>query len=441
MLNVEPKHPLSYHKVGRSNSWRNIQHSTFNFLYHNIQFMKKLYTLFIIAAITWFGLSSCSDEAFDVDSVNKQTILVFMPWSGSESGTGLYSNFKENLDSINRGIIANKGLKNSRVLVFLSVPEKSSNNLHKSYLYELQYNSSTKEVETVTLDTYDDNFYTKAEGITALLNEVKEKAEALNYAMIIGGHGCGWTYATDWQDYPNNAKSMMSLSRFCGSVSDINTYGIDIPTLAKGIEGSGIKLQYILFDACYMGNVETAYELRNATNYLIASTSEVMDKGMPYYRAWNYLCSSAPNYSSIVSSFNSFYTSYSYPYGTLAAIDCRQMDKLAALMKELNANYTITNDKLAGVQRLDGFTQPLFYDLGNYVDSLAPSGVLKDQFNTQLNATVKSAKATENIVSMLYHTTVTYEVKDFSGLTISDPSSFPVAQRGKEKTSWWKATH
>jgi hypothetical protein len=32
-------------------------------------------------------------------------------------------------------------------------------------------------------------------------------------------------------------------------------------------------------------------------------------------------------------------------------------------------------------------------------------------------------------------------VKTFSGITISDPSINSVAKDGKEKTSWWKATH
>jgi len=417
--------------------------------------MKKLYTLFIILAIACFGLSSCSDEALDVDSVNKQTILVFMPWSGSSYSSGLYINFRENLDSIDRGIIANKGLKNSRVLVFIS--ESSQ----KSTLYELQYNDAEKKVTRVPLNTYDDQFYTTSEGITSLLNEVRQKAEALNYALIIGSHGCGWTYKDDWQNYPNNAKGWngaeatqsdfqwpfvenenLPKTRFFGSVSDIDTYGIDIPTLARGIGASGIKMQYILFDVCYMGNVETAYELRNATNYFIASTSEVMGIGMPYYSLWSYLCSATPNYSSIVSGFNTFYSAYNYPYGTLAAIDCRQLESLASVMKDINTKYpTIDSEKLKGVQKLDGFNGTIFYDMKNYVDSLVPSGFLKEQFNTQLTATVKSAKATEKIYSALYSSAQYIDVKDFCGLTISDPSTFPVALRGREKTSWWKATH
>lgn len=53
-------------------------------------------------------------------------------------------------------------------------------------------------------------------------------------------------------------------TRFFGSVS-LSDNAIDISTLAEGIKLSGLKMQYILFDACYMGNVETAYELKDVT--------------------------------------------------------------------------------------------------------------------------------------------------------------------------------
>lgn len=41
-------------------------------------------------------------------------------------------------------------------------------------------------------------------------------------------------------------------------------------------------MEYILFDDCYMSSVEVAYELKEATRFLIASTSEMMAYGMPY---------------------------------------------------------------------------------------------------------------------------------------------------------------
>lgn len=393
--------------------------------------MKKLFTLFIFSVLAICSLVSCSGEAFDIDSVNKQTLLVMFPWSGSGSNAGLYGNITRNLADIESAIVQNKGLKSTRVFVFIS------RSATESELFELTYNSSTFSVDHTPVDTYSDLSYTTTEGLTKLIGEVKDKAEALNYALIIGGHGSGWTNKDDWPSGQVKVRKGAPKSRFFGSAN--STYGIDVPTLATAIEANGIKMQYILFDACYMANVETAYELRNATNFLVASPNEILTQGVPYSKVWSYLNNSAPSYASIVSTYCSSYAESETPYASLAAIDCRQMDNLAAIMKEINSKCTMTAERLNGVQREDGFIPSLFYDLGNYVDSLKPSGVLKDRFNTQLKATVKASKSTEFVFAESLDGEI--KVNDFSGLSISDPSTHPVALRGKEKTSWWKATH
>lgn len=420
--------------------------------------MKKLFTLLICISSLLLGFTSCGDEAFDVDSVNRQTLLVFMPWSGSSNTAGLYENLRANVDSMCAGIKAQKGLKNARVLVFMSRNSQESN------LFELKYDDSKKAVVRDTLKKYTDGaFYNSAEGMASLINEVKQQAEALNYAMIIGCHGCGWTYAADWVNYPYHARPKLGgtssnydywgsiqfgddpdhpKSRFFGSVS-LDDAKIDIATLAEGIKQSGIKMQYILFDACYMGNVETAYELKDATNFLIASSSEVISIGMPYKTIWSSLISTAPSYSGIVSGSVNFYAKSDAPYCNLAAIDCRQMDKLASIMKEINASYTLHSSiPLDSIQPLGGFRPNIFYDLGVYVDSLKPSGYLKEQFTAQLKATVKAAQSTEKVASYIFgNQGEEIRVKSYSGLSISDPSQNSVAIKGREKTGWWKATH
>lgn len=408
--------------------------------------MKKLLFTVVITILSLFGMSSCTDEAFDVDSVNKQTILVFMPWSGGTNNQGLTPYLSNNIDSICQGIVAKKGLDDTRVLVFFSQSAGSST------LYDLQYDAAQKTVNRVALKTYEGTDYNSAQGFADILNEVKTQAEALNYALIIGGHGCGWTYADDWQDYPNSAKAYfgvqslydteLPLTRFFGSVSKREN-SIDVTTLAEGIKLSGIKMQYILFDACYMGNVETAYELKDVANILICSSSEIMAAGLPYRTIWSYLNGTTPSYSSIVSSSISFYENSDAPYLNMAAIDCRQLDDLASVMKDINAKYSLdASIPLDSIQPLDGFTPHLFYDLKTYVDSVCPTGVLKDKFNSQLKKVVKASGYTQQIFSSLSGKKgKKYDVKSYCGLSISDPSEHVVATRGREKTSWWKATH
>ena len=442
--------------------------------------MKKLFTLFIIGMLATMALSSCSGEAEDVDSVNKQTLLAFYPWTGGTNTSGLKSDLENNIDSICMGIYDRKGLNNTRVMVFFS------DNYNTSTLYDLQYDETTKTVTRVPVKTYEGTIYSTADGIAEILNEVKQDAPALNYALIIGAHGCGWTYASDWVRYPyyarprtgksesnngasgnnngttaNNPGASASnitdnfsgiqfgedpnrpLTRFFGSVS-YDEAATDVTTLAEGIKKSGIgKMQYILFDACYMGNVETAYELKDVTNFMISSSSEIMQYGLPYRSLWTYLNSATPNYSSIVSGAISYYKSTDVPYLNLAVIDCRQLESLASLMKEINSKYSLSSTvPLDSIQPLDGFSPNLFYDLSVYVDSLHLSGYDKDQFANQLKKTIKAASSTEKVFTALSsYQGSEITIKSYCGLSISDPSQHSVAIKGREKTGWWKATH
>lgn len=43
-----------------------------------------------------------------------------------------------------------------------------------------------------------------------------------------------------------------------------------------------MKMEYILFDDCYMSSLEAAYDLRHVTRHLIACPTEIMAYGMPY---------------------------------------------------------------------------------------------------------------------------------------------------------------
>ena len=415
--------------------------------------IKKLFTLFICMISLAMTFTGCSEEAFDTDSVNKQTILVFYPWTGSKSNTGLLGYLQNNIDSICDGIIDRKGLNNSRVLVFLS------DKYNHSTLYDLQYDATTKSVNRVPLKEYEGTSYASAEGFADILNEVKTQANALNYALIVGVHGCGWTYASDWSRYPYYARPSVTrprdnnfsgiqfgpdpnvpLTRFFGSVS-LAENAMDISTLAEGIRESGLKMQYILFDACYMSNIETAYELKDVTNYMIASGSEIMAAGLPYRSMWSYLNSPTPNYSSIVSTSVNFYKNSSAPFCNLAAIDCRQVEKLASVMKDINAEYQLSASvSLDSIQHLDGFRPNLFYDLETYVDSLHPSGYLLDQFKSQLKLTIKASDHTDEAYTCIYSSD-SFKIKNYCGITISDPSQHSVAIKGREKTGWWKATH
>lgn len=417
--------------------------------------MRKLF-FFTILAILILSLSGCKDDYVPTEKVNQQTVLVFMPWTGTNDRADvLFNIFQQNLDSIERAIEEGKGAK-ARVLVMMS---QSAQN---SQLFELVLRNG--KVEHNIIKNYTGNFYTTSDGIAQIISDVKTHAPALNYAMMIGCHGVGWTYKDDWSNYPYEARQRPNLTstplstietmpsaqfnidpyattRFYGSAADMN-FATDIQTLAEGISAAGVKMQYILFDDCYMANVETAYALRNVTYFLIGSTSEVMALGMPYYSMWEELVRPTPNYKGAVTAFYNFYTHYTYPYGTLTAINCQELDSLAALMREIHQKHTPSSDIETKTQALDGFSPHIFYDLGDYAAQLCgEDSVLLRNFQTQLARVVRSNAHTPSIYSYIYNSPNIIALPTTSGITISDLSTHPAALKGKEKTEWWMATH
>ena len=407
--------------------------------------------------IDYIDFTDSSGESDSPVADNELTILLYMPWTGSMSSEGLYPYLTENVESVCTAIEGMKGMTDYRLMLFIS------ESYNKSKLYEITYNESRVKCEKKLVKEYSGHEYTAVKGLTDILNEVKNHASAQNYAMVLGCHGTGWTFKDSWHRYPNYAKETSpSLgegpwvgipyqnydgvitpmhTRFFGSVSDISTFSTDIPTLAQAIANAGMKMEYILFDDCYMANVEVAYELRNVTDFLLASTSEVMAVGVPYYSMWASLASVTPGYVDAVSAFDRFYRDYVMPYGTFSAIDCRQMDELATAMREINSKYKLSDEALHSIQVLDGFYDPIFYDMGDYLEKLCTGLVDYSYIVTLMESAVCSKCNTAQIYSFLYNSPTVIDVNTFSGITISDPSINSVALDGKEKTSWWKATH
>lgn len=382
---------------------------------------KFLPTLFLSLAVFFFA--SCGDDAPTpspvIPTTAQNTVFVFMPYTANNSGNNsLYPFLVTNINDMERAIVENKGLGDTHLIIFIASDD------NKSSLININYDKGKCVRDTVK--TYNSATYATAEGITSLLDDAKKYAPAKNYSMIVGCHGEGWL--------PASKKT----TRFFGGMK----YQIDITDLAKGIKDAGMSMNYILFDDCYMSTIEVAYDLREITNYLIASTSEMMDYGMPYHKIMKYLISSTPDYEALCNEFITFYKAYEHPYGTIAVTRTSKIEEMAALMKNINANFTLNEEDFDKVQDLDvrHYTPTVYFDFGSYVHTMCEDDASTiDAFDKLLNELVPYKAATEYIYS--YSGGALGEVKAFSGLTISDPSINSVAVDTKKQTAWWKATH
>lgn len=379
----------------------------------------KLLKFYCVTILAFLLISSCKHEdGPEPDNSFKRTLIVYMPWA-----TNLYSSFRQNIDDLEEAIETN-GLKDQRILVYIADSHASAD------LFEIKLNKGVCQKDTLKRYTFDDQLYnmdyTTDTGLTSIFTDIILQAPANEYSMIVGCHGSGWTPVTR----STNTRA------FGGTTGKYQT---DISTLRKALENVRIKLQFLLFDDCYMANAEVAYELRNVTNYIIASTSEIMGYGMPYHTMGKYLLGT-PNYQSVCNEFLAFYNNYSSPYGTISVTNTSVMDNLATEMKKLNEQYTIDNSTLNTVQKLDGYNPSIFFDCGDYISKLSNGAGI--QALQQLERAVPYQAHTEDYCTAMgsYFSLRTFPIYTFSGLTISDPSSNSLANQKKE-TSWWKATH
>ena len=390
--------------------------------------------LYILTFI--FCFTSCNDNNDpDIPTRTEQTLLMYLPWSGDATESGgsynLINYFQNNITDIENSIKAH-GLKSQRALVFISTSPS------KAMLFEIEYDNG--KTTRRTLKEYTNLEFTTSAGITTLLKDVITFAPADKYSMTVGCHGMGWIPVQQSETSRSAGEKMHweydngPMTRYFGGT--VSQYQTDISAFGQGIQGAGIKMEYILFDDCYLSTVEVAYELKDVVDYIIACPTEIMAHGMPYDLIGHYLFGN-PDYESIVETFYDFYSTYSYPYGTIGVTRCAELAGLAAIMKEINSKHTFDISLLYSVQDMDGYTPTIFFDCGDYVTKLCTDPALLKRFREQLERVVPYKSHTEYYFSS---SSGTKKIETYSGTTISDPSISSMAS-AKTNTAWYKATH
>ena len=400
----------------------------------HLQIIRRL--LLLLAAATLF--TACCEKKSGPEPTPsgtvEQTHLMYMPWSDN-----LTSYFRVNIDDMASVIAA--GIDNGvRVLVFFM--ESSST----GSLFELQRAGS--QCVRRTIKEYEAPIdFTTAAGIASILGDVKAEAPARRYTMSIGSHGMAWLPVASQtkapqrsalpprKEYWEYAAPDRPLTRWFGGVNQANR--TEIQTLAEALTQAGMHMDYILFDDCYMSSVEVAYALRHVTDYLIGSTSEIMAYGFPYALAGKHMLG-AVDYEGICDAFHNFYSNYEYPYGTIGVTCCAELDGLADVMRRINASCTFDTAQVNELQRLDGYSPTLFFDMGDYVRHLCTDAALLDEFERQLARAVPWHRHTDSYYSMSNGVKPLYT---FSGITTSDPSLDPEVMIDRKHTAWYEATH
>lgn len=352
--------------------------------------MKKwLYTLLMIV------LAACSNEIPEQQPAKRsgRTVLAYL--ISNNAGTSLDKDLRNNVIDMYTAL---GNMKESCTLLVFYRPYAEDTPLSKptlmSFYADGRGNINNVAVLTGAELTFDAVCYRIAQKKEYTMNsqiatdpavmeevftDMQKIAPSDSYGLILGSHATGWMKGTS---VPTKA------------FGDDNGYSIDIPDLADVLKKSfSEKLDFVLFDACMMGNAEVGYELKDVTSHCIASVMETPVYGFPYDRILPYLYSENVDYSAVCHEFISFNKTKDV-WGTCAVMDCSQMENLANAVKAKLSEWkdALSSVSMQNVQQYGvGSYRYFSYDVLDFFRELGgKSGVAEIDLNEAI-ASVQNA--------------------------------------------------
>ncbi|KAA6348864.1 Clostripain [termite gut metagenome] len=351
--------------------------------------------LFFITVI--FTYASCNeDEDIIIEDTIDRTVIIYMAADNNLSDDAL--------DNINQ---IKKSISNPKFNVIIFVDG----------VFETPSILKIEKNRSIIVKNYPEFNSADAKELNKVLLDIISMYPSKNYGLVLWSHGISWL--------PSGA----SLRSF----GNDNHRQMNISDLASFLP---IKFDYILFDACLMGSVEVAYELKDKADYIIASSTEILSSGFPYPEVINELSQLSPNMNKIAQNYFDYYNALqgAYRSATISVIETQHLPELAYQFKILLEENTVdlTTFNRTSVQRLDVYEEQYTFDLADFINKAFPDAD-KTAFLAQLNKTVWYKNNTSQFIQL-------YDINTYCGLSCY----IPIFKRTDlneyyKQLSWYKA--
>lgn len=224
-----------------------------------------------------------------------------------------------------------------------------------------------------------------------VIADAMELAPADNYALVMWSHGSGWIPrglgqplksalpAVGDPSWAGSKLEGMAPETPAGGIAysfgQSNSHGnneMEIDEMAAALP-DGTVFDFILFDACHMACVEVAWELRDRTEYLIASAAETVADGFPYTEIMGSMFAPQADVEGIAREFYDYYNvqSGAWRSATVSVVRSSGLPGLALAVKALcDAGLPSSGISYAGQQygRTATYFNNTFYDLLDFAE-------------------------------------------------------------------------
>lgn len=390
--------------------------------------------LLSMASCRWF----CPED----ETLYDRTVLVYMAAENSlsykdASGKGFH---EQDLDEMLVAAEVGDIPSNSRLLVYLDDTDLPR-------ILSVEPGNKGRSVSRVLHNYTAEHNSGDTETLRLVMEWVSENSPSTSYGLVFWSHGEAWLPAKAPMQRSicvDNGRNSYSNSGTKMNIDEVAAVLADFP-----------RLEFILFDACFMQAIEVAYELREVAHYVIASPAEIPNPGAPYERMVKPFFGIPFQASAVV---NEYYQAYNdsvvsvFGYGperygvSLSVVDCDYLDDLAAMTAEMVTKYVPQDNTpdLRGVQRYYPITssaRPEYYDMNGYMSRLVTDSVDYARWKSLFDGAVPYAKSTawwySNDARMQY-----VDLENYGGVSCYVPQDVSTYSSLNEKfrsTSWYSA--
>lgn len=229
------------------------------------------------------------------------------------------------------------------------------------------YFMKVEKGDTIRLETLTQEVKTSdAETLKMAMTWMTDHYAAKNYGLVLWGHADGWIV---WK------KALSRQRRAYGQDTTGGEAWMNIPQMAQAL-ATLPHLRFIFADCCCFQSVESAYELRGVTDYIIASAAEIPGEGAPYQTVIPALFSQRDDFYQ--QAVDAYYNQVSWGYKEpMSVVKCNEMENLASATKTalLQSRVHLVTDGYPNVSGLIYYFDQSLFDMQDFMLRVADSNV------------------------------------------------------------------
>lgn len=267
---------------------------------------------------------------------------------------------------------------------------------------------------------YEEENSANGETLKRVISEVKSLYPAPSYGMLIFSHASGWLPESTLlkpKSIITDGKNEMELVDFAAAIPDK-------------------RFDYIVLEACFSAGIEVMYALKDKTDYILASSAEMVSPGFTnvYPEAINDLLEKDLQSFAMKAHKHIEQKQGDWQSSTLSVIKTSGMTALASFVKE-NCDFSM-NVELSDIQKFDRYSYRLFFDFKDYYSRLLETEEQKRELGELIENCVVWKASTERFMP---HSNG-FVIKEHSGMTsYIMQERFPVISEAYMETAWAKA--